>query len=101
MADLHHNPHKIRAMTQNMKSNIKQKIGVADDPEEIVFNQVYLKYCKPEDVRTKHQMEIKFKARFLAHILMLKNKGEKFTLMTKLDIWASENIDLLYRKKQQ
>lgn len=77
MADLHHNPHKIRAMTANMKPSIKNKTGVVDNPEEQIFNQVYLKYCKPDDVRLKHQMVIRFKARFLAHILMLKSKGEK------------------------
>jgi len=54
MADLHHNPHKIRAMTANMKSTIKKKKGVNDDPEEQIFNQVYLKYCKPDEIKMKH-----------------------------------------------
>lgn len=96
MADLHHNPHKIRAMTANMKPSIKNKTGVVDNPEEQIFNQVYLKYCKPDNVRLKHQIVIRFKARFLAHILMLKSKGEKMTMMHKLNCWADQNIDEIY-----
>ena len=34
MADLHHNPHKIRAMTVNMKPTTKNKTGVVDNPED-------------------------------------------------------------------
>ena len=34
MADLHHNPHKIRAMTANMKPNTSNKTGVVDKPED-------------------------------------------------------------------
>ena len=62
-------------MTANMKPARKNKTGVVDNPEDQIFNQVYLKYCKPADVRLKHLMVIKFKAKFLANLLMLQCKG--------------------------
>ena len=57
-----------------------------------------MKYCKPEDVRLKHLMVITFKAKFLAHILNLKYKGEKMTLMYRLTRWIKENINFLYER---
>lgn len=41
-------------------------------------------------------MVIKFKAKFLAHIMMLKCKGEKFTYMFMLENWISDKIDKHY-----
>ena len=34
MADLHHNPHKVRAMTRSMKPIVKDRSGRVADPKE-------------------------------------------------------------------
>lgn len=44
-------------------------------------------------------MVITFKAKFLAHILNLKYKGEKITLMCRLTRWIQENINFLYERQ--
>ena len=93
MADLHHNPHKVRAMTRSMKPKVKDRSGRVIDPNEHIFNQVYLKYCKPMDVRAKHQVFVNFKAKFLVQLIALKSKGVMLEMNEKVKDWIDENLD--------
>ena len=50
MADLHHNPNKIRAMANGMKKSTKDKSGRVVNEYEEIYNSVYLKFCRDKDI---------------------------------------------------
>lgn len=51
MADLHHNPHKVKAMAAKLKRTAIDKSGRVIDEYEQIYNSVYLKYCRESTIR--------------------------------------------------
>ena len=68
MANLHENPAKVRAMTQNKVAQRKDRNGRQFDLSKHLYNQVYIKYCRPQEVLEKRRAFIQFKASFLSKI---------------------------------
>lgn len=76
MNDLQENPQKVLAMTWIWKKAQNKYVSfITDNDCDMVTDQIYLKYCRDEDVKKKRRAFLHFKAQFRFKISNLKNKG--------------------------
>lgn len=96
MADLHHNPHKVKAMAARMKKNTKDKSGRVIDEYEQIFNSVYFKFCREKEITDQRKQFVLFKAQFLIKLINMRYSGSKLCMNRKANEWIEDNIDSLY-----
>lgn len=77
MQEIHKNPEKLKLL--NEKSNQHRKLAPGEFSNEVELannNQIFLKYCKTEDIKQQQQGKIMYKASFLAKLQHLKMQGQ-------------------------
>ena len=75
----------------------KNTTSITEEDCELVTDQVYLKYCREEDVKLKRLLFLKYKGQFQIKLAQLKNKGQMLTSKHKALCWIDDNIDLLFQ----
>ena len=86
-----------------MNQNLMQKKlppGVTRDSNYRDDFEIILKYCKIEDINTKNQRNLYFKAQFLTKMQALQTNGKKLELAQKYDCELDDIVDKKLRNKK-
>ena len=76
----------------------KNLTSVTEEDCEMVTDQVYIKYCRKDDVRLKRMLFLKYKGQFQIKLAQLKNKGQMLFSLNKANHWIDLNIETLFKK---
>lgn len=60
--------------------------------------EMFLRYCKEEEVIQKNQIFLMFKGTFLAKLKMIESNSQNMVLTGKLQSWIDQNFEKLYDK---
>ena len=61
-------------------------------------NKLIISYCLPREVNEKRQRNLMMKARFLAKLKLLKQKGQALIILRNFDKWLNSKIDFFFNK---
>ena len=73
------------------------KLGITCSKSSSKHNkQLFVRYCKEEEVMEKNRIFLLFKSQFLAKMQHINSNGHNLLLFKKINVWIEDNWEDLY-----